>query len=215
MPQLLRNDLKTALESKRTVTLLRQSNRQHIPFLLISESVANEATENGSPASVSESNVSCHCSAKRFCSDRQNGICNRIVRRGNEKKLEKFLYLEDRAMSNGTLKLNVSEYINDFRRNQYTFVCAREFRRDEYARHTKDVHCVILPLLNQSFFDMCPMARQGCTFSVERMFPVDDNHRIVYNDKVDAFCVTRIQCDISEFYYVLSSRFMLLKLIDA
>ena len=53
----------------------------------------------------------------------------------------------------------------------YTFVCAQQFRRDEYQWHSKNVHDDILGGMNNWIEQRCPMASYGCGYSVRRMYP--------------------------------------------
>ena len=58
-----------------------------------------------------------------------------------------------------------------FSGHMYTFVCAQEFRRDEFAWHSKAVHNDILGGMNNWLEHRCPMAVYGCGFCHRRMFP--------------------------------------------
>lgn len=73
----------------------------------------------------------------------------------------------------------------------YTFMCCREFRRDEFHTHFSHVHSKIHTQLNGWLFTRCPMAHLGCDFGVERMQPFDERYRMVYNSVADAFCFTQ------------------------
>ena len=53
----------------------------------------------------------------------------------------------------------------------YTFVCAKEFRRDEFAHHSKTVHDIIIGGMNNWLEHRCPLAIYGCGFSQRRFFP--------------------------------------------
>ncbi|KAL5007080.1 hypothetical protein ScPMuIL_015886 [Solemya velum] len=63
----------------------------------------------------------------------------------------------------------------------YTFLCAQEFRRDEYSWHLKNVHNEIQCALNGWLEQRCPLAWQGCTWSFHRFSPNDQNSSVVYN----------------------------------
>jgi hypothetical protein len=56
-------------------------------------------------------------------------------------------------------------------KSMYTFVCAQQFRRDEYGWHSKNVHDEILGGMNNWLEQRCPMASYGCGFSMRRMYP--------------------------------------------
>lgn len=77
-------------------------------------------------------------------------------------------------------------------RNIFTFMCAREFRRDEYAGHFRDVHSGILTQLNGWLYNRCPLANQGCCFGLERLHPNGNDQKIIYNKDLDAFCSTQV-----------------------
>ena len=53
----------------------------------------------------------------------------------------------------------------------YTFVCAKEFRRDEFAHHSKTIHDDIIGGMNNWLEHRCPLAIYGCGFSQRRFFP--------------------------------------------
>jgi len=93
----------------------------------------------------------------------------------------------------------------------YTFICAREFRRDEYASHFYEVHSKIHTQLNGWIFSRCPLANQGCSYGVERMFPISQDYKVVYNNDVDAFCVTQRESKTRcEFYIISLNKYALL-----
>ena len=71
----------------------------------------------------------------------------------------------------------------------YTFVCAQEFRRDEFAWHSKNVHDDIHGGLNNWMEHRCPLAAYGCQFSSRRLFPLDGN--ITYSAAIESFGVTK------------------------
>lgn len=53
----------------------------------------------------------------------------------------------------------------------FTFMCGREFRRDEYQWHVKNLHEDIQCNLNCWFEQRCPLAYLGCTFAFQRFKP--------------------------------------------
>jgi len=73
----------------------------------------------------------------------------------------------------------------------YTFICSREFRRDEYPSHFSHIHSNIHTQLNGWLFMRCPMAALGCEYGIERMQPVDENYNVVFNPSVDSFCFSQ------------------------
>ena len=73
----------------------------------------------------------------------------------------------------------------------YTFVCAQEFRRDEFAWHSKNVHNDIHGGLNNWMEHRCPLAAYGCQFSSRRLYPHDANHTVTYSSAIESFGVTK------------------------
>ena len=77
----------------------------------------------------------------------------------------------------------------------YTFVCAQQFRRDEYQWHSKNVHDDILGGMNNWMEHRCPMSSYGCGFSMRRMYPKCDEksfipkNTIVFSPGVESFGV--------------------------
>ena len=72
-------------------------------------------------------------------------------------------------------------------KSMYTFLCAQEYRRDEYKWHFKNVHGEIHAGLNGWLDSRCPLAHYGCTFSLPRFHPVRPGFQIVYNDILESF----------------------------
>lgn len=72
-------------------------------------------------------------------------------------------------------------------RSMYTFLCAQNFRRDEYPWHFKNVHSEIHGGLSGWIEARCPLACYGCTYSTRRLNPV--NGTVLYNSEVDCFGV--------------------------
>lgn len=73
----------------------------------------------------------------------------------------------------------------------YTFVCSQEFRRDEFAWHSKTVHDIIHGGLNNWLEHRCPMAVYGCGFSHRRLFPFrNQEHTIIFSPAVESFGIT-------------------------
>jgi len=74
--------------------------------------------------------------------------------------------------------------------HMYTFVCAQEFRRDEFAAHSKVVHDDILGGMNNWLEHRCPMSIYGCGFSQRRIFP-SSKDTLIYSPAVESFGITR------------------------
>lgn len=74
-------------------------------------------------------------------------------------------------------------------KSMYTFLCAQEFRRDEYGWHYKNVHSDIHGGLNGWLEQRCPLAHYGCMFSVRRFYPTSCGSSIVHNDILESFGV--------------------------
>jgi len=79
--------------------------------------------------------------------------------------------------------------------SMYTFMCSREFRRDEFPNHFSHIHSGIHTQLNGWLLARCPMSNLGCSFGVERMYPFDKHHRVRFNQVVDAFCTVKVTDD--------------------
>ena len=69
------------------------------------------------------------------------------------------------------LRLETETRLQTKPKSMYTFVCAQQFRRDEYQWHSKNVHDDILGGMNNWLEHRCPMAVYGCGFCHRRMFP--------------------------------------------
>lgn len=74
-------------------------------------------------------------------------------------------------------------------KSMYTFLCAQEFRRDEYSWHYQNVHSDIHGGLNGWLEQRCPLAHYGCMFSVRRFFPASPGSMLVHNDILESFGV--------------------------
>ncbi|GAB6026537.1 hypothetical protein CHUAL_012959 [Chamberlinius hualienensis] len=74
-------------------------------------------------------------------------------------------------------------------KSMYTFLCAQEFRRDEYSWHYKNIHSDIHGGLNGWLEQRCPLAHYGCMFSFRRFFPTCCGSKIVHNDILESFGV--------------------------
>jgi hypothetical protein len=69
----------------------------------------------------------------------------------------------------------------------YTFVCAQEFRRDEFPWHSKNVHDDIHGGMNNWMEHRCPLASLGCQYSNRRLYPHDASHTVTFSAAVESF----------------------------
>ncbi|XP_069693934.1 F-box only protein 30-like [Periplaneta americana] len=74
-------------------------------------------------------------------------------------------------------------------KNMYTFLCAQEFRRDEYSWHYKNVHSDIHGGLNGWLEHRCPLAHYGCMYSLRRFYPMVKGSTVIHNDTLESFGV--------------------------
>lgn len=74
-------------------------------------------------------------------------------------------------------------------RSMYTFLCAQEFRRDEYSSHCKNVHDEIYGGLNGWLEQRCPLAHYGCTYSMRRFYPTEKGSEVIHNTILESFGV--------------------------
>ena len=69
----------------------------------------------------------------------------------------------------------------------YTFLCAQDFRREEYTWHFKnvhnDIHCGLSGFLEQR----CPLSYRGCTFSFQNIVPNQPSGNIVHSSLLASF----------------------------
>lgn len=72
----------------------------------------------------------------------------------------------------------------------YTFLCAQEFRRDEYPWHFKNVHNEIHCGVNGWLQERCPLAYEGCTYYYMRFFPDQPSHHVVHSSLLESFGIT-------------------------
>lgn len=72
----------------------------------------------------------------------------------------------------------------------YTFLCAQDFRREEYPWHFKNVHNDIHCGLNGMLETRCPLAYMGCEFSCQKLSPVEPKGRIVHSSLQESFGLT-------------------------
>lgn len=84
-------------------------------------------------------------------------------------------------------------------KNMYTFLCAQEFRRDEYSWHYKNVHSDIHGGLNGWLEHRCPLAHYGCMYSLRRFYPIMKGATVIHNDTLESFGVRPyVPYDISQ-----------------
>ncbi|CAL1542895.1 unnamed protein product, partial [Lymnaea stagnalis] len=69
----------------------------------------------------------------------------------------------------------------------YTFICAQNFRRDEYRWHFKNVHQEIYSGFSGWLEQRCPLAYMGCTFSYHRMEPAQPNRALYHSPLLESF----------------------------
>ncbi|CAH1787398.1 unnamed protein product [Owenia fusiformis] len=69
----------------------------------------------------------------------------------------------------------------------YTFLCAQEFRRDEYPWHFRNVHNDIHSCLNGWLEQRCPLAHYGCTYSIRRFYPNEKGSTVVHSSATESF----------------------------
>eukprot|EP00095_Tigriopus_kingsejongensis_P008525 maker-scaffold81_size397536-snap-gene-0.19 protein:Tk08525 transcript:maker-scaffold81_size397536-snap-gene-0.19-mRNA-1 annotation:"low quality protein: f-box only protein 40" len=77
-------------------------------------------------------------------------------------------------------------------RSMYTFVCAQEFRRDEFPHHSRNIHNDIHGGMNNWIEHRCPLACHGCSFSARRLYPHDFNHTLMFSPASESFGVKSI-----------------------
>ncbi|XP_033752253.1 F-box only protein 30-like [Pecten maximus] len=80
----------------------------------------------------------------------------------------------------------ISKYIAKHPK-MYTFLCAQDFRREEYMWHFKNVHNDIHCGLNGVVEQRCPLAYLGCTYSYQRLVPGEPRGRIVHSSLLESF----------------------------
>ena len=69
----------------------------------------------------------------------------------------------------------------------YTFLCAQNFRREEYPWHFKNVHNDIHCGLNGMMELRCPLAYMGCEFSCQKLSPIVPKGKIVHSSLQESF----------------------------
>ena len=88
----------------------------------------------------------------------------------------------------------ISKYIPKPKR-MYTFLCAQDFRRDEYPWHFKNVHNDIHCGLNGMMELRCPLAYMGCEFSCQRLSPLVPKGKIVHSSLQESFGLAIVESD--------------------
>ncbi|XP_041467095.1 F-box only protein 40-like [Lytechinus variegatus] len=84
--------------------------------------------------------------------------------------------------------------------SMYTFLCAQEFRRDEYPYHFQNVHSDIHGGLNGWMEQRCPLAPYGCTYSQRRLYPGTQGAHIIHSENLESFglCLEESQREKTE-----------------
>ncbi|XP_069133030.1 F-box only protein 30-like [Argopecten irradians] len=80
----------------------------------------------------------------------------------------------------------ISKYIAKHPK-MYTFLCAQDFRREEYMWHFKNVHNDIHCGINGIVEQRCPLAYLGCTYSYKRLVPGEPQGKIVHSSLLESF----------------------------
>ncbi|CAG2223754.1 FBXO30 [Mytilus edulis] len=80
----------------------------------------------------------------------------------------------------------ISKYIPKPKK-MYTFLCAQDFRRDEYPWHFKNVHNDIHCGLNGMMEFRCPLAYMGCDYSCQKLSPLEPKGKIVHSALQESF----------------------------
>ena len=73
----------------------------------------------------------------------------------------------------------------------YTFVCAQEFRRDEFAWHSRTIHNDVMGGMNNWIEHRCPLSCYGCGFSHRRLFPFRKEQTLIFSPAVESFGITQ------------------------
>ncbi|XP_005106658.1 F-box only protein 30 [Aplysia californica] len=71
--------------------------------------------------------------------------------------------------------------------SMYSFICAQDFRRDEYPWHFKNVHQEIHQGFCGWLEQRCPLAYLGCNFSFHRMAPAQPNTTLYHSWLQESF----------------------------
>lgn len=80
----------------------------------------------------------------------------------------------------------------------YTFLCAQEFRRDDYGWHYKNVHCDIQGGLDGWVEYRCPLAQYGCRYSIKRLHPCKLGASVVHSEELESFGFKEAASNIEE-----------------
>ncbi|XP_071955008.1 F-box only protein 30-like [Antedon mediterranea] len=71
--------------------------------------------------------------------------------------------------------------------SMHTFLCQKNFRRDEINNHIQNVHSEIHAGLNGWLEPRCPLAQYGCTFSQHRFHPEKKGAKVIYSQALESF----------------------------
>ncbi|XP_063400823.1 F-box only protein 30-like isoform X1 [Mytilus trossulus] len=93
----------------------------------------------------------------------------------------------------------ISKYIPKPKK-MYTFLCAQDFRRDEYPWHFKNVHNDIHCGLNGMMEFRCPLAYMGCDYSCQKLSPLEPKGKIIHSALQESFglAITNAEDQIKE-----------------
>ncbi|GFS16468.1 F-box only protein [Elysia marginata] len=69
----------------------------------------------------------------------------------------------------------------------YNFICAQNFRRDQFPWHFKNVHQEIYQGSQGWMEERCPLAYMGCTFSFRRLEPAQPGMEIYHSWLLESF----------------------------
>lgn len=88
-----------------------------------------------------------------------------------------------------SLDLNLNSFLKFHPKPKlmYTFICAQEFRRDEYGSHYKNFHGDIMDSLDGWMEHRCPLWQYGCNFVHRRVHPLPRQTRIIFNPIIESF----------------------------
>ena len=118
----------------------------------------------------------------------QNDFCTANVNSKEEDEFEIY-YTEKKLFEILGLDLSM-HFISSYQAKplkMFTFLCGREFRRDEYPWHVKNYHSDIQCNLNNWFEQRCPLSYLGCTFAFERFKPKNPSGSIVHSAVLQSF----------------------------
>ena len=95
-------------------------------------------------------------------------------------------------------------------KQMYTFVCGQEFRRDEFAWHSKAIHNDILGGMNNWLEHRCPLAVYGCGFSHRRLNPgpprnkTRNRQKLIFSPAVESFGIQMLPDEVESSCQLVS-----------